>query len=192
MEAEEFSLRFTYRDVAYRAFLRWHLLGRHLASVYAMTEESVLDLEQFADVRQLLSVTTGSFKPWVKYNPNIPYALSHPLEWQDGEVSGLDYWAFDPDSSSQVSVRVEPFTGATDINEYGSNITLFDATIDWRGIVFPGRMRPSYRIDYTTMDRAAGNLSPRIDAHHAIRLRCRFCHRGWRRRRVGGHKGRGG
>ena len=120
MESEEFSVRFTYRNVAYRAFLRWHLLGRHLASVGAMAEESALDQEQFADLRQLLNVTMGSFKPWVKYNPNIQYALSHPLEWQDGEVSGLDYWAFDPDSSRQVSVRVEPFSGATDINEYGS------------------------------------------------------------------------
>ena len=156
MESEEFSVRFTYRDVTYRAFLRWHLLGRHLASVWAMAEESVLDQEQFADLRQLLNVTMGSFKPWVKYNPNIQYALSHPLEWQDGMVSGLDYWAFDPDSSRQISVRVEPFSGATDVSEYGSNITMFDATIDWRGIVFPGRTRPSYRIDYTTMNRTTG------------------------------------
>ena len=157
MESEEFSLRFTYRDMTYRAFLRWHLLGRHLASVGAMAEESVLDQEQFADLRQLLNVTMGSFKPWVRHNPSIKYTLSHPLEWQDGEVSGLDYWAFDPDSSRQISVRVEPFSGTADINEYGSNITMFDATIDWRGTVFPGRTRPSYRIDYTTMDRTAGN-----------------------------------
>ena len=156
MESEEFSVRFTYRNVAYRAFLRWHLLGRHLASVGAMAEESVLDQEQFADLRQLLKVTMGSFKPWVKYNPNIQYALSHPLKWQDGTVSGLDYWAFDPDSSRQVSVRFEPFSGATDINEYGSGITMFDATIDWRGIVFSRRTRPSYRIDYTTMNRTTG------------------------------------
>ncbi len=156
VESEEFSLRFTYRDVAYRAFLRWHLLGCHLASVYAMTE-SVLDQEQFADLRQLPNLTMGSFKPWIKHNPDIPYVLSHPLEWQDGEVSGLDYWAFDSDSSRQVSVRVEPFTGTNDINEYGSNITMFDATIDWRGIVFPGRTRPSYRIDYTTMDQSTGD-----------------------------------
>ncbi len=156
MEAEEFSLRFTYRGVTYRAFLRWYWLGRHLASVGAMVEESALDLEQFADVRQLLNLTMGSFKPWVKYNTNISYALSHPLEWQDGTVDGLDYWAFDPDSSRQVSVRVEPFSGTNDINEYGSGITVFDATIDWRGIVFPGRTRPSYRIDYTTMDRTVG------------------------------------
>ena len=156
MEAEEFSLRFTYRDVTYRVFLRWHLLGRHLAGVWAMAEGSVLDREQSAEVRQLLNLTMGSFKPWIRYNPDVPYALSHPLEWQDGEASGLDYWAFDPDSSRQVSVRVEPFSGATDISEYGSGITMSDATIDWRGIVFPGRTRPSYRIDYTTMDRTAG------------------------------------
>ncbi len=156
MEAEEFSLRFTYRGVTYRAFLRWHLLGRHLASVGAMVEESALDMEQFADVRQLLNLTMGSFKPWVKYNTNISYALSHPLEWQDGTVDGLDYWAFDPDSSRQVSVRVEPFSGTEDINEYGSGITVFDATIDWRGIVFPGRTRPSYRIDYTALNQAVG------------------------------------
>ena len=153
MESEEFSLRFTYREVAYRAFLRWHLLGRHLVSVGAMAEESALDREPFADVRQLLDVTMGSFKPWINYNPNIQYALSHPLEWQDDMVSSLDYWAFDPDSSRQISVRVEPFVGATDINEYGSNITVFDATIDSRGIVFPRRTRPSYRIDYTTINR---------------------------------------
>ena len=152
MESQEFSVRFTYRNVTYQAFLRWHLLGRHLASVWAMGEESVLDLEQFADVRQLLNVTMGSFKPWIKYNPNFQYALSHPLEWQDGVVSGLDYWAFDPDSSRQISVRVEQLVGTTDIN-----ITTFDATIDSRGIVFPGRMRPSYRIDYTTFNRAAGS-----------------------------------
>lgn len=101
----------------------------------------------------MLNLTMGSFKPWVRYNASIPYALSHPLEWQDGEVSGLDYWAFDPDSSRQVSVRIEPFSSATDVDEYGSSIILFDATIDWRGTVFPGRTRPSYRIDYTTMDR---------------------------------------
>ena len=81
----------------------------------------------------------------------VQYALSHPLEWQDGAVSGLDYWAFDPDSSRQISVRVERSVGATDIDEYGSNLTMFDATIDSRGIVFPGRTRPSYRIDYTTI-----------------------------------------
>ncbi len=80
----------------------------------------------------------------------VQYALSHPLEWQVGAVSGLDYWAFDPGSSRQVSVRVERFVGAADIDEYGSNLTL-DATIDSRGIVFPGRTRPSYRIDYTTI-----------------------------------------
>ena len=157
MESQEFSLRFTYRNVTYQAFLRWHLLGRHLASVWAMTEESVLELEQFADVRQLFNLTTGSFKPWVKYNHNFQYALSHPLEWQDGAVSGLDYWAFDPDSSRQISVRVEQFVGTRDINEYGSNITTFDAKIDSRGIVFPERVRPSYRIDYTTINQTTGS-----------------------------------
>ena len=157
MESHEFSVRFTYRNVPYQAFLRWHLLGRHLASVWAMTEESVVELEQFADMRQLFNVTVGSFKPWVKYNPNFQYALSHPLEWQDGAVSGLDYWAFDPDSSRQISVRVEQFVGTTDINECGSNITTFDATIDSCGIVFPGRVRPSYRIDYTTINQTTGS-----------------------------------
>ena len=87
----------------------------------------------------------------------VQYTLSHPLEWQDGVVEGLDYWAFDPGSSSQVSVRVERSVGATDIDEYGSNLTMFDATIDSRGIVFPGRTRPSYRIDYTTIDRTMGS-----------------------------------
>lgn len=81
----------------------------------------------------------------------VQYALSHPPEWQDGAVIGLDYWAFDPGSSRQISVRVERSVGATDIDEYGSNLTMFDATIDSRGIVFPERTRPSYRIDYTTI-----------------------------------------
>ena len=84
----------------------------------------------------------------------VQYTLSHPLEWQDGAVEGLDYWAFDPDSSRQISVRVERFVGTTDIDEYGSNLTMFDATIDSRGIVFPDRTRPSYRIDYTTIEGA--------------------------------------
>ena len=86
----------------------------------------------------------------------VQYTLSHPLEWQDGAVEGLDYWAFDPDSSRQVSVRVERLVGTTDIDEYGSNLTV-DATINSRGIVFPGRTRPSYRIDYTTIDRTTGS-----------------------------------
>ena len=84
----------------------------------------------------------------------VQYTLSHPLEWQDGAVEGLDYWAFDPDSSRQISVRVERFVGTTDIDEYGSNLTMFDATIDSRGIVFPDRTRPSYRIGYTTIEGA--------------------------------------
>ena len=87
----------------------------------------------------------------------VQYALSHPLEWQTGAVEGLDYWAFDPDSSRQISVRVERSVGTTDIDEYGSNLTMFDATIDSRGIVFPGRARPSYRIDYTTIGRTTGS-----------------------------------
>ena len=157
MESHEFSVKFTYRNVPYQAFLRWHLLGRHLVSIWAMGEESAFGLEQFADMRRLFNVTMGSFKPWIKYNPNYQYTLSHPLEWQDGAVAGLDYWAFDPDSSRQISVRVERFVDTTDINEYGSNITTFDATIDSRGIVFPGRIRPSYRIDYTTINRTTGS-----------------------------------
>ena len=157
MESHEFSVRFTYRNATYQAFLHWHLLGRHLVSVWAMGEESVLGLEQFADMHQLFNDTMGSFNPWIKHNPSYQYALSHPLEWQDGAVDGLDYWAFDPDSSRQISVRVEQFVGTTDIDEYGSNITTLNATIDSRGIVFSGRTRPSYRIDYTTIDRTTGS-----------------------------------
>ena len=157
VQAYEYVYTYTREGTSNRGVSHWYVTGGYLMSVIAIADDAIWSFESYRNTRLKLEETLASFEPSAYTSAEYDYSIAHPPDWEQSQLEGFDYWAYNLTGPGRVYVQVDTEAGyGTTIASYGSAHTVRDSTVTWRGVVYRGRPYPSYRMDYTWEDETTG------------------------------------
>lgn len=155
ISAAEFGISFLDQGIVYAGSVDWYFTGNYIFEVMAWNRIGLSPITQ-SQIEYLQSQIISTFLPYVYLNSENSYSLAFPPTWQQKTPSSYEYFASASAGTFSIFSQTRSISDGTLLVSYGLNFNIPNASVISRGIVYENRSKPSYRIDYSYYDLAAG------------------------------------